>query len=134
MESLTDPKLKYLKLQILILMVLCLLASPAMAAKKIVNVDFVGLVKVSETFLRKRISSIEGSTYSKKAIKKDIKSLYDTGYFDDVYVEKSKEGNGLRLVFHVREKGVIKVISFRGNKKVKEKESSPFSWRRTTVH
>jgi len=104
------------------LIVLFLLPFTVMAAPRIVNVDFVGLVKTSEITVRRQIKSLEGSPYSSRSVQRDIKALYKTGLFQDVYVEKKQIGGGLRLIFHVLEKGVIKGIVFRGNKKLKDKD------------
>lgn len=101
---------------------LLLVASPVFSASKIVNIDFVGLVKTEESVLRQRISSFEGSSYSSSKVKGDIKALYDTGFFEDVYVEKKSVSGDIHLIFHVREKGVVRSIIFRGNKKIKEKD------------
>lgn len=101
---------------------LLLVASPAFSAAKIVNIDFVGLVKTQESVLRQKISSLEGALYSSSKVKRDIKVLYKTGFFEDVYVEKKSVSGGIRLIFHVREKGVVRSIVFKGNKKLKEKD------------
>lgn len=102
------------------------LFSPVLhAADKIVNIDFEGLVGVSETTARKAISSIEGTSYSITQVNNDIRKLYETGLFDDVYAEKEAIGGGVKLIFFVKEKGIVKAISFRGNKKIKSKELSP---------
>lgn len=104
------------------LFIFLLFAPPVFAAKKIVDVDFVGLVKTDETVVRRRLSSVEGTFYSGKAVKKDIKVLFETGYFQDIYVKKESVPGGIRLVFHVKEMGTLGVVSFRGNKKLKDKE------------
>ncbi|MBI4411549.1 MAG: hypothetical protein HY541_03600, partial [Deltaproteobacteria bacterium] len=61
----------------LLLLFLALSPSGLAAASKIVNVDFVGLTKTSETLIRKKIVSIEGAMYSPAAVNKDIKTLYE---------------------------------------------------------
>lgn len=100
----------------------CLNPLQGFSYQKIVNVDFLGLMKVNENEVRRFVSSIEGTVYSQTRVQGDIKALYKTGLFGDVYVEEKEEEGGVWLVFHVQEKGVIGSIVFRGNKKIKEDE------------
>ena len=105
------------------LLLFFLVFSPnGLAASKIVNVDFMGLTKTSEALIRPKIISLEGSFYSPAAVKKDIKTLYETGLFQDVSVEKEEGAGGIHLIFYVVEKGTISSIRFDGNKKLKDKE------------
>jgi len=92
--------------------------SIAQAAGGISSIEFRGLGRIDQNALLKRISSRVGGPYSASAVKADIKSLYDTGLFEDVKV--SREGS--RLIFLVKERGTIGSISFKGNRKIKDKD------------
>jgi len=110
------------KLKIFIFLVLFLLPLGAQAQQRIVNLDFVGLSQARETFARSQIASVEGTLYSVSQVNEDIKKLYETGAFQDIFIEKREIAGGLRLIFHVTEKGTIRGIVFRGNDKIKEKD------------
>lgn len=92
------------------------------AGSRIVDVDFEGLIKADELALRKKIASTEGSVYSEVLVNRDIKELYQTGLFQDVYVKTTEIAGGIKLTFYVQEKGVIRSIVFEGNKKIKKKD------------
>lgn len=99
-----------------------LVAHPVWASPKIVRIDFVGLSKVSKTEVLSQLTSLEGTNYAVGRVRKDIKALYQTGYFRDVSVSKQEDAGGVVLVFSVVEKGVIQSVVFEGNKKLKDKE------------
>ncbi len=118
-------KFKFNKIVSIFLVVSLLfsLSGPVYSAGiKIVNVDFKGLSKMSELSLRGRVSSHEGTFYSEQTVNQDIKKLYETGFFSDVYAEKQATGGGVYLIFHVHEKGTVTKVTVRGNKKIKEKD------------
>lgn len=104
-------------------LILCFfLAGSVLAAPRIVDVDFMGLVSVSEETARQHITSIEGSTYSESSIKRDIKSLYKSGLFGDVSVDRSDIVGGVKLVFSVSEKSTIGKLKIIGNSKINDDE------------
>ncbi len=92
------------------------------SAERIARIDFVGLVKTEASSLKGRLSSKEGAFYSQKSASQDVKALFATGLFEDVSVSREGGAGGIRLVFHVVEKGTIGAITFRGNRKVKKKD------------
>lgn len=102
--------------------ILFLLPTTILAAQKIVDVDFSGLTSVSEATARSQISSIEGTKYSRGAIKKDIKRLYKSGLFSNVSVQKVKVPGGIKLIFNVNEKQTVGKLTITGNKKIKDDE------------
>lgn len=92
------------------------------AGVKIVNVDFEGLDSVTESRIRSRISSTEGSEYSSSKLGRDIKTLYRTGFFQNIEVEKKTIAGGIQLIFRVQESQKIGKLTVMGNKKIKEEE------------
>lgn len=109
---------KILLLLVLFLIPLVASPSPVWSADTITSIEFSGLSRIDDVALLRRISSQVGQTYSAANIKSDIKALFDTGLFEDVRVNKE----GGRITFYLIERGVIGSISFRGNKKLKEKD------------
>lgn len=104
------------------LLLLLLLPGLSAAASKVVDVDFVGLGNVPETVARSKIVSIEGSKFSSRSVKQDIKRLYNSGLFSDVSVEKKSIGGGVKLIFSVVVKQTVGKLTISGNKKFKGDE------------
>lgn len=95
-------------------------SGPAFAASRIVDVDFQGLVSISESVARSYVSSIEGTPYSAVRVGEDVKKLYKAGLFSDVRAEKVAIAGGTKLVFVVTESQSIGKLTIKGNKKVKD--------------
>ena len=77
---------------------------------------------IEETAIRAQIKVKEGDIYSPSAIREDLKTLYQMGYFQDVRVEKRDWDRGKAIVFVVDEKPVIREIKFSGNKNLKTRD------------
>jgi len=74
---------------------------------------------IEESAIRAQIKLKEGELFSPRALRDDIKTLYQMGYFQDIKAEKRHWGRGTAIVFVVQEKPVIKEIRFTGNKELK---------------
>ena len=61
-----------------------------------------------------------GDRYQKARLSKDLEAIYKMGYFDDIRIEAERvthgDGDGVKIVFTVKEKPTIKKIRFKGNK------------------
>lgn len=68
------------------------------------------------------IKTQKGSVFKPEALSKDLRAVYDMGYFDDVRVESEKTPEGLIIIFHVKEKPTIRRIEIRGNSYIKEED------------
>jgi len=95
-----------------------LLAENSFEGKKIIDVEFQGLVK-SEVFSVKSIIETKArSNFSQKTIDIDIKSLYNLELFDDIKVDVIEHDEGLVVTFIFVELPTIREIIIKGNKKV----------------
>ena len=56
-----------------------------------------------------------GDTFKVEALATDVRSLWGSGNFEDVQVDMTDTGRGVRLVFRVTERPFIKSIEFEGN-------------------
>lgn len=76
---------------------------------------------ISAPLIMKQLRTQSGKKFSRLDIDKDIKRLFGLNYFNkiDVAVE---EGEQFKVIFMVEEKPAINKISFKGNKKYKDKE------------
>lgn len=89
-------------------------------AKIVVDVQFDGLVHLSEPVAKESLGFEAGDQISKKKIDKSIKRFYRYGYFTDIWVS---EKNGV-LIYHFIEKPVISRIQIDGYGQGEEEEDS----------
>ncbi len=61
-----------------------------------------------------RLFSRQGSPYDKATMERDFNSLMNTGFFDDVRIEKAQGDNCVQLIVIVREKPTIGEINYKG--------------------
>lgn len=110
---------------IFLLLASCLLllfiSSAALAAPAIRVIEVQGNTITPAESVKAMIGSREGSAYDRDQVHRDVKALYDSGRFSDVWVDKLSAAGGVKLVFHVVEKPVVSKISFEGNRKIKDK-------------
>jgi outer membrane protein insertion porin family len=77
---------------------------------------------IEENAIRSQIKIKEGDVFSSRALREDLKSIYQMGYFQDVRAEKRDWDRGKALVLIVEEKPIIKEIKFSGNKALKSSD------------
>lgn len=99
-------------------------AKPAPTGANIVEaVDFRGQRRVPGDTLRALISTRKGDVYSEEAIHRDFMSLWNTGRFDDLKVEKETgEQGGIIVRFLVTERSIVRTIDYVGNKSISKSE------------
>lgn len=99
-----------------VLSLICLsVISYAAEEPKITMVEVQGNRRIETATILAKIKTREGTTFSPSQIKEDIKTLYQLGHFEDVQVKSEGFENGLKVIFSVREKPLIREISYEGN-------------------
>ncbi|GAA5481662.1 outer membrane protein assembly factor BamA [Haloferula sargassicola] len=85
--------------------------------QKVVGVDFryEGPKTVDEERLRNFVQLAPGTTYRTDTIDNDIKTLYESGFVDDVRVLAEPVGGGVRVVYAVTPRAGVDAIGFVGN-------------------
>jgi len=78
--------------------------------------------RIEADAVKRVIKTREGDVFKAQPLTRDLKKVYGMGYFDDVRVEARSIPGGKAVVFKVQEKPTIRNISFRGNKKLKDKK------------
>jgi len=98
---------------------LIMLCAPVTAgAAEEVKVTFVevqGNKRIETATILAKIKTREGEAFSPAQIKEDIKALYQLGHFEDVQVKTDGFENGIKVIFSVKEKPLIREITFEGN-------------------
>lgn len=99
-------------------------AKPATVGENIIEgVDFRGQRKVPQDTLRALIYTKKGDTYDEESIHRDFITLWNTGRFDDLRVEKERGPNGGVIIrFVVTERRTVHTIDYSGNKSISKSE------------
>lgn len=95
----------------------CLLAaSPVFAnSGKIVDIRFEGLHRVEKESLQAVLYTRVGDTYSPANFKRDIRAIYELGYFVDIQVAREDTDEGIVLTYIVEERPSVKEVRLEGN-------------------
>jgi outer membrane protein insertion porin family len=101
---------------VLVFFLLSFFAFPGAAADvKVTLLEVQGNKRIETATILAKIKTREGEVFSPSQIKDDIKTLYQLGHFEDVQVKTEGFENGLKVVFVVKEKPLIREITFEGN-------------------
>ena len=82
---------------------------------KVTLIEVQGNKRIETATILARLRTKEGEVFSPAVIKEDIKSLYQLGHFEDVQVKTEGFEQGLKVIFVVKEKPLIREIIFEGN-------------------
>ena len=74
----------------------------------------VGNRRIPKESVLARLFSHQGDLYDPAVVERDFNSLWNTGYFDDVRIERSDTPKCVQLSIYVREKPTIKEINYTG--------------------
>ncbi len=101
------------------------IASFADRETKIASIAPAGNKKIDSGAILQNIQTKSGDLYDPENLKKDLRSIFKMGWFDDVQIEMNQGINGKDIVFRVIEKPVIQTIEYSGideldDKKVKD--------------
>lgn len=89
-------------------------------AQTVSSVEVVGHQRVEIEAIRVNVTSSAGSPVDESAIDRDIRAIYEMGFFDDVWVTAIPAGGGVALTYHVAERPYIERIEFKGVSNVAE--------------
>lgn len=96
--------------------------APALAAdftgKTVTSVTVTGNIAVAESTILSAIKVKPGDVLASAAIKQDMQSIYDLGYFFDVVVNFTEVPEGVKVVYTVMENPPLSDIVVKGNTKV----------------
>ncbi|MGB2783324.1 MAG: BamA/TamA family outer membrane protein [Atribacterota bacterium] len=82
---------------------------------KITAIVVEGNESISKDLIISQIASNLGDIFSKENIEKDMRAVYDLGYFKDVKIKLESFRDGYKVVFEVIENLPIKEINIKGN-------------------
>ncbi len=88
--------------------------SAAEAPQILCQTQVIGNRRIPKESILARLFSRPGDPYDPVVVERDFNSLWNTGYFDDVRIEKVSEPSCLQLLVYVREKPTIREINYKG--------------------
>jgi outer membrane protein insertion porin family len=90
------------------------LFSPEAAPQILCPTQIIGNRRIPKESILARLFSRAGDAYDPAVIERDFNSLWNTGYFDSVRIEKVDGPGCLQLEIYVREKPTISSIDYKG--------------------
>ncbi len=102
-------------LQLLMLLFIC----GTIYSQTVTEIVIKGNKKISSDAVKAKLLQKSGVAYDASLVRKDIKNIFDLGYFDnvDVYREDFSK-NSIKLVYELKEKPIISSIVFEGNSEI----------------
>ncbi len=86
------------------------------------KIEIVGNERVTRETIMYYISSREGDYFNEDLLKRDFKVLWSTGFFANIKFEQDQGTNGKIIRIMIEENPIVKEISYKTGKKVKEKD------------
>ncbi|MEZ4239543.1 MAG: outer membrane protein assembly factor BamA [Myxococcota bacterium] len=96
------------------------MAAPAPAEGTVSRVAVQGNRRIEEAVVLAAIGLRRGESLSPEKVRRDLKAVYDTGFFEDVVVELVDADDGVMVRFVVTEKPAVREVRIEGNKKINE--------------
>lgn len=84
----------------------------------IVNIRVAGNRRITSDDILAYLTEKVGQTFSPEALSKDVRELWNSGFFDDIEVDLERDTAGASLRFVVRERPNISEIEFEGNTEI----------------
>ena len=84
------------------------------APQVLCQTQVIGNRRIPKESVLARLFSRPGDQYDPAVVERDFNSLWNTGYFDDVRIEKVPGQGCLQLIVYVREKPTIREINYKG--------------------
>ncbi len=76
--------------------------------------EVVGNRRIPKDSVLARISSHQGDPYDPETVERDFNSIWNTGYFENLRIEKVQSPDCVQLVIYVREKPTVRTIDYVG--------------------
>jgi outer membrane protein insertion porin family len=81
-----------------------------------------GNERIDSGAILRKISTKPGDFYDPLKLRKDLKSVFSMGYFDNVEIEVNDTPAGKEVIFRVQEKPLISSITFTGTDEISEED------------
>jgi outer membrane protein insertion porin family len=96
----------------------CVTPSFAQQENTILSLRVIGNRRIPKDTVIARVFSHPGEAFDPLTVERDFNSLWNTGYFEDVRIEREDTPKGIILNIYVVEKPTIREINYKGNSSV----------------
>ncbi len=94
-------------------------AAPAASGQQtVVGIRVIGTRRIPQDAVKARMFSKIGEPYDPLTVERDFNSLWNTGYFEDVRIDREDTAQGIILDVYVREKPTIREIKYNGTNSI----------------
>jgi len=102
--------------RLMMLLALVVIAGSALAQQPLTieQIRVIGNRRIPKETVLARLFTHPGDTYDSISVERDFNSLWNTGYFDDLRIEREDSEKGIILNIFVREKPTIREINYKG--------------------
>src|SRR5207302_9667682 len=70
--------------------------------------------RIPEATIMSHVYTHPGDVYDEAALQRDLRSVWNSGYFEDVRMEREQTAKGWTIHIYVREKPTIRTIEYHG--------------------
>jgi outer membrane protein insertion porin family len=106
------------RLSLLLVLVFAVSAAFAQTSETIDQIRVIGNRRIPKETILARLFTHPGDTYDPVSVERDFNSLWNTGYFEDLRIEREDTEKGVILNIFVRERPTIREINYKGNNSV----------------
>ena len=106
------------RLSLLMIVAFSAVAALAQTSQTIEQIRVIGNRRIPKETILARLFTHPGDTYDPVSIERDFNSLWNTGYFEDLRIEREDTEKGIILNVFVRERPTIREINYKGNSSV----------------
>lgn len=96
--------------------------APEPVSGVVTRIEIEGNKRIEDASVLAVLSLRRGDVLNSTKVRRDLKAVYGTGFFDDVIVETREDTGGVVLVFRVVEKPAVRDVRVEGNKKVEKED------------
>ncbi len=86
------------------------------------SIEVDGNRRIPKDTITSRIYTKAGDVYDENSLERDLRAVWNTGYFDDVRIEREETPKGWTIHFYVREKPTIRTIDYHGLSSVSQSD------------
>jgi len=108
----------FARLVLFILLLFSIGSALAQQPQTIDQIRVIGNRRIPKETILARLFTHTGDTYDPLSIERDFNSLWNTGYFEDLRIEREDTEKGIILNVFVRERPTIREINYKGNSSV----------------
>jgi len=105
------------------------------AAQNVVGLEVKGADRLSKEAVLQYVASKPGTELNRTQIRDDVRTLYNTGLFQDIKIDVEEARGGVKIIVSIKEKDYIQEIKFEGNSEISREDLEkavdikiPFLW------